>query len=35
MNLVFDLKKSNIIKIKDYKIQILKAGNSQIIYKVL
>lgn len=35
MNLVFDLKKSNIIQIKHYKIQILEANNIQIIYKVL
>ncbi|MCW8839330.1 MAG: hypothetical protein OQK11_11570 [Thiovulaceae bacterium] len=35
MNLIFDLKKSDIIKIKHYKIQILEANNTQIVYKVL
>jgi len=35
MNLVFDLKMSDTIKIKHYKIQILKANNIQIVYKVL
>lgn len=35
MNLTFDLEKSSILKIKRYKLQILKASNSGITYKVL
>jgi len=35
LNLIFDLNKSNIIKIKQYEIHIIEANNSQIVYKII
>jgi len=35
INLIFDMEKSKIIKVKDYTIEIIEVNNSYIVYKVL